>query len=214
MLRCACGCGEPPDRGSRYVLEHRKFMTVVNSRFRACRRFAFSHGIEFAITERDIADLIASRWHEMDGVAIRRVDRRRGFVRGNLRLGRGRRRGPPSPALVRKRLAQFLRRRELAQDLSLVELEGVLRAQQGRCWYSGRALRTDLGTRDRDALAIVRIDRARGYTADNIRLVVRAVAVAFAWGGAALVALARDVVTVADERARRKAARRASPPSA
>lgn len=197
---CACECGEPAARGSKYAVGHFKYWTVIRRRFRALRRYAWSRGIHFTINEHDLADVIGDRWANLVGVAIRRVDPDRGLVPGNLRLASARRARPESEISVRRRLAKCLRRREIAKDLTLDELHQVFKAQRGRCWSTGRRLRLKLGTRHPAALAIVKIDPIHGYEPHNIRLVVRAVAIASLWGEEYLIALARDIVRFTDER--------------
>lgn len=201
---CACDCGQPAARGSRYAPGHHQFWSIVNRRFRALERYAWLRGITFTITKRNVAELIADCWQSMNGVAIRQIDRRRGLVPGNLRLGRGRRRRPESDAQVRGRLVKFLRRRAVARDLSLDELERLYRAQRGRCAITGRRLRLGLGTKHPSALTIVAIHPERGFVAPNVKLVIRAVsAIALELGEDYLVEIARAIVEVADRRGTR-----------
>jgi hypothetical protein len=70
--------------------------------------------------------------------------------------------------------------------------------QNGRCALSGRELVWGPGAREPDTLSIDRIDRAKGYTLANIRLVTCQVNMARGiLDDASLVALARDIVSVA-----------------
>lgn len=209
--RCACNCGQPAARGSRYASGHFQFWTAIRRRFRALRRYAWTRGLEFNISEADLAVLIGDRWQNLRGVAIRRIDRRTGIVAGNLRLGRGRSPRPESETRVRRRFAKFLRRSSVARDLSVEELENLYAAQQGRCWLSGRRLRLKRGTKHPSALAIVKIDPAGECDARNVKLVVRAVRLALEWGEDYLVALSRDIVLRADERRATAAAKHPGP---
>jgi hypothetical protein len=197
---CACGCGEPASRGSKYVKGHYQYWVIVRRRFRACRRYANRHGIDFTVTEQDFSDVIGDAWRALSGVAIRRIDRSVGFIKGNLCLGKGRRRRPESPDVVLTRLQKFLGRNEVACDLTVAGLETTFHEQRGRCWYTKRPLILNMGVKHPEALAIVKIDRSGGFTQDNIRLVVRALAPMLEWGYPYFMKLAREAVAVADER--------------
>lgn len=58
--------------------------------------------------------------------------------------------------------------RNIYFNISFEILESIFNKQEGKCFYSGRALEFKPGARDK--LTIDRIDSAKGYTSDNIVL--------------------------------------------
>jgi hypothetical protein len=196
-VHCACGCGQPADGRSRYRQDHFAVLSAARRRLREARRYAYRRGIDFSLALGHVHALVAEAWPAGEGLALRRLDRRLGFVPGNVALtpATGGRRRELGGARLRRRLERLVARTDVAGGLSVVHLLQQYEAQRGLCALTGRALLASSRLDDPDGIALLRPDVSRGVSQTNVALVVRVAAqVAERWGIEALDRLAHDVM--------------------
>lgn len=206
---CACGCGHPSSRKSRYFDNHREVLSAARRRLRRTKKWASQAGVEFSISYDDIRVGVLSAWPDMDW-RIARLDTSSGFVPGNVHLLR------TKPAAKQRQrafspeeAAKLIHARLTATEASEVPLESLAaawRRQAGRCHWTGRELILAGRRREPDA---VRVHLSASETGLRVRLATYAAIVAMhAWGPKHLVRLAHDVVVHAADKKKQKLTRK------
>lgn len=207
---CACGCGIPAGRRSRYFDNHREVFSAARKRLRRTRKWAAQVGVEFEVGYDDIRQDVLSAWPDM-AWRIARLDTKAGFVPGNVHLLRTK--GATTPQRQRDfqpdEAARLIFARlpaDQADEVSPEALAEAWRLQGGKCHWTGRPL---LLAGRRRAPEAVRVHLAATEGGLKVRLASYAAVVAMhAWGPKHLVRLAHDVVARVADRKRQKQRKR------
>lgn len=204
-LACACGCGSPAARKSRYFDNHREVFSAARRRLRRTRKWASQEGIEFSVGYDDIRADVLSAWPDM-GWRISRLDKSSGFVPGNVHVLRTKSSAPQRQRdFAPEEAARLIRATLPAEQASSVSAEAIAaawRRQGGRCHWTGRPLVLTGRRRAQDA---VRVHLSASESGLRVRLATYAAVVAMhAWGPKHLVRLSHDVVAHAADRKKQK----------
>lgn len=189
---CKCGCGQPALGRGRYVPDHFEILVAARRRLREARRNAWRKGVPFHLDLASFVDLVKRAWPKDRGLALQRIDRRLGYVQGNVMLApvQGGRRSGLTPAKLGRRLQRLANRADLTGRITVAELHAVYATQRGRCAVSGRILKITPALRDPDAVALVLRDPGKPVTPANLLFVTASVQHAARWGLSAFVDLA------------------------
>lgn len=87
VAACACGCGEPSARHSRYAgKDHFKRVVAVRRRYSRLKRHAKENSIYFDLLEWDVKELLFDKnGRFVPDRIIERIDKTKGFTPDNIR---------------------------------------------------------------------------------------------------------------------------------
>lgn len=203
---CKCACGEQASGRSRYYDNHGQIMAMARRRYGRIRRRARHYKIEFKLRLKDVRDLIFTLPDMGATCYFERIDRRRGFVPGNViatqRKGAAAKITPPSKAktvqieVIADRLQRLIDVQFGKNDvppLSIQDLIDQWEAQDGKCALSGVALQIDRRFYP-DAASITRPNPSEPWSKANFKLVCFCLKVVVdKWGDELLVRMAARI---------------------
>lgn len=203
---CKCACGEQASDRSRYHGNHGQIMAMARRRYGRIRRRARHLKIEFKLRLKDVRDLIFSLPDMGATCYFERIDRRRGFVPGNViatqRKGESSQITPQSPMQTAKievvadrlqRLIDVEFGKNDVPPLSIQDLIDAWEEQRGKCAYSGVQLQINRRFYP-DAVAIARPNPSEPWTKTNFKLVCYCLKVVIdKWGPGLLLRMAARI---------------------
>lgn len=203
---CKCACGEQTSNRSRYHGNHGQIMAMARRRLGRIRRRARHHKIEFKLRLKDVRDLIFSLPDMGATCYFERIDRRRGFLPGNVivtqRRGEATKLVPQKPIKVAQieEIADRLQRlidvefgKNDVPPLSIQDLIDAWESQGGKCALSGVALQVDRRFYP-DAAAISRPNPSEPWSKNNFKFVCYCLKVVIdKWGDGLLLRMAARI---------------------